>query len=153
MAVYLTNPSDVSFGTANYSSLAVCARWCDSESLRRLWWARHCNLRPYQRSGWRCSGHRDPHRQRSARQRDWQDGTGTWSARGLRRNSRNPVSREALGLGGAHSVVEGDGDVVWPSVLADCCNGVPRSKYLGGRIEASDFVPARWDLIPPNRYM
>ena len=60
---------------------------------------------------------------------------------------------EALDLGGAHSVVEGDGDVVWPSVLADSCNGVPRSRYLGGRIEASDFVPARWDLIPRNRYM
>ena len=60
---------------------------------------------------------------------------------------------EALDLGGAHSVVEGDGDVVWPSVLADSCNGVPRSRYLGGRIEASDFVPARWDLVPRNRYM
>jgi radical SAM superfamily enzyme YgiQ (UPF0313 family) len=60
---------------------------------------------------------------------------------------------EALNLGRAHAVVKGDGDVVWASVLADCCKGAPQSLYLGGQIEASDFLPARWDLVPRDRYM
>src|SRR5207245_4296906 len=38
-------------------------------------------------------------------------------------------------------------------VLADCCNGGPKPLYLGGQIEASDFVAARWDLVPRDRYM
>jgi radical SAM superfamily enzyme YgiQ (UPF0313 family) len=62
-------------------------------------------------------------------------------------------SEEALNLGGAHAVVKGDGDVIWATVLADCFKGAPKSLYLGGRIDASDFLPARWDLVPRNRYM
>ena len=60
---------------------------------------------------------------------------------------------EAAELGGAHSVVKGDGDRVWPRVLSDCQVGLPAPVYVGGRIDASDFVPARWDLVPRNRYM
>lgn len=60
---------------------------------------------------------------------------------------------EALELGGAHSVVKGDGDIAWSRVLADCREGVPKPIYAGGQIEASEFVAARWDLIPRNRYM
>jgi radical SAM superfamily enzyme YgiQ (UPF0313 family) len=60
---------------------------------------------------------------------------------------------EALELGGAHSVVKGDGDLVWSRVLADCREGATQSIYVGGQIEASDFVAARWDLVPRNRYM
>jgi radical SAM superfamily enzyme YgiQ (UPF0313 family) len=60
---------------------------------------------------------------------------------------------EALSLGGAHAVVQGDGDIVWATVLEDCRRGEPRSVYSGGRVEASDFVPARWDLVPRDRYM
>src|SRR5438105_5098056 len=60
---------------------------------------------------------------------------------------------EAHELGGAHAVVKGDGDVVWARVLRDCCNGVPQRIYEGGRIEASDFLPARWDLVPRKSYM
>jgi len=60
---------------------------------------------------------------------------------------------EAQSLGGAHAVVKGDGDIVWATALADCSMGAPKPIYLGGRIEASDFVPARWDLLPRNRYM
>ena len=60
---------------------------------------------------------------------------------------------EAVELGGAHAVVKGDGDVVWSRVLADYANGNLLPQYTGGRIEASDFVPARWDLMPRNRYM
>lgn len=60
---------------------------------------------------------------------------------------------EAMELGGAHTVVKGDGDKVWATVLADCERGAPQSIYLGGQIEASEFVAARWDLVPRNRYM
>ena len=30
---------------------------------------------------------------------------------------------EAYELGSAHAVVKGDGDVIWPKVVADCANG------------------------------
>src|SRR5436305_1060519 len=60
---------------------------------------------------------------------------------------------EALELGGAHSVVKGDGDLVWPAVIADCCSGAPKPLYAGGRVEGDEFVAARWDLIPRDRYM
>ncbi len=60
---------------------------------------------------------------------------------------------EAFELGGAHAVVKGDGDLAWATVLADCCKGIPKSVYTGGQIEAHDFVAARWDLVPRNRYM
>jgi radical SAM superfamily enzyme YgiQ (UPF0313 family) len=62
-------------------------------------------------------------------------------------------SEEAQQLGGAHAVVKGDGDIVWATVLADCAKGEPKSIYLGGRVEPSDFFPARWDLLPPKSYM
>ncbi len=61
--------------------------------------------------------------------------------------------QEALAVGGAHAVVHGDGDVIWARVLADCANGGPRSYYEGGRIEADQFLPARWDLMPARRYL
>jgi radical SAM superfamily enzyme YgiQ (UPF0313 family) len=60
---------------------------------------------------------------------------------------------EAHELGGAHAVVKGDGDVVWSEVLADCSRGTPRVVYEGGRVEASSFLPARWDLVPRKSYM
>ncbi len=60
---------------------------------------------------------------------------------------------EAHELGGAHAVVKGDGDMVWADVLADCKNGLPQLIYEAGRIEAGSFKPARWDLLPRNRYM
>jgi radical SAM superfamily enzyme YgiQ (UPF0313 family) len=60
---------------------------------------------------------------------------------------------EALSHGRAHSVTKGDGDVIWAKVLEDCRRGVPESLYVGGRINATDFAPARWDLVPRNRYM
>src|SRR6202163_1603534 len=60
---------------------------------------------------------------------------------------------EARNLGGAHAVVLGDGEIVWPAVLEDCRRAAPRSTYLGGRVEGSDFLPARWDLLPREKYM
>ncbi len=60
---------------------------------------------------------------------------------------------ESAELGGAHAVVKGDGDVVWTRVLEHCTQGKPEPLYVGGRIEGSEFLPARWDLLPPNSYM
>src|SRR5438309_6391720 len=60
---------------------------------------------------------------------------------------------EARELGGAHAVVKGDGDVAWSKVLADCSKGTLLPVYEGGRIEADSFLPARWDLIPREKYM
>jgi radical SAM superfamily enzyme YgiQ (UPF0313 family) len=60
---------------------------------------------------------------------------------------------EAREHGGAHAVVKGDGDVIWSTVLADCAMGVPLAQYEGGRVEGADFSAARWDLLPPDRYM
>jgi radical SAM superfamily enzyme YgiQ (UPF0313 family) len=55
--------------------------------------------------------------------------------------------------GGAHAVVRGDGDLVWPSVLADFAAGAPRAVYEGGRVDGESFLPARWDLLPADKYM
>jgi len=60
---------------------------------------------------------------------------------------------EAHDLGGAHTVVRGDGDVVWPVVIDHAVRGTLQRRYEGGRVEADRFVPARWDLLPPGRYM
>jgi radical SAM superfamily enzyme YgiQ (UPF0313 family) len=60
---------------------------------------------------------------------------------------------EAETLGGAHAVVTGDGDQVWSLVLRDCANGALQPRYDGGRAEPETFLPGRWDLLPPRRYM
>jgi radical SAM superfamily enzyme YgiQ (UPF0313 family) len=56
-------------------------------------------------------------------------------------------------LGGAHSVVKGDGDIAWGQAVRDCVAGTPRPLYDGGKIDPESFLQARWDLIPPKRYM
>jgi radical SAM superfamily enzyme YgiQ (UPF0313 family) len=55
--------------------------------------------------------------------------------------------------GGAHAVVKGDGDVVWSTVVDACFAGSPKRIYDGGRIDGDQFLPARWDLLPKDRYM
>ena len=60
---------------------------------------------------------------------------------------------EALELGRAHAVVKGDGDVVWAQVISDLVKGTARAIYDGGRISGDEFIPARWDLAPRDRYM
>ena len=60
---------------------------------------------------------------------------------------------EAHEHGGAHAVVRGDGDLIWRSVVEDCCAGRPLPAYDGGKISGDAFLPARWDLLPPGRYM
>jgi len=60
---------------------------------------------------------------------------------------------EAHERGSAHTVVKGDGDVVWARALQDCREARPERVYEGGRVGADRFLPARWDLLPANRYM
>src|SRR5687767_14663217 len=60
---------------------------------------------------------------------------------------------EAQQLGGAHAVVRGDGDLVWPLVLDHAVHGTLQEIYEGGRVDADRFVPARWELLPQGRYM
>jgi radical SAM superfamily enzyme YgiQ (UPF0313 family) len=60
---------------------------------------------------------------------------------------------EARQHGGAHTVVRGDGDLVWAEVIADCAAGRPRDIYEGGRVEGRSFYGGRWALLPKNRYM
>ena len=60
---------------------------------------------------------------------------------------------EARELGGAHAVVKGDGDVVWAKAIADAVRGKLEETYDGGRISGEQFLPARWDLAPRDRYM
>jgi radical SAM superfamily enzyme YgiQ (UPF0313 family) len=60
---------------------------------------------------------------------------------------------EAHELGGAHAVVKGDGDVAWGRAIEDCRKGGPQPVYEGGKIPADQFLKARWDLLPPEKYM
>jgi radical SAM superfamily enzyme YgiQ (UPF0313 family) len=60
---------------------------------------------------------------------------------------------EARELGQAHAVVTGDGDVAWACVVRDCLAGAPQPLYDGGRIQAHQFLAARWDLISADKYM
>lgn len=60
---------------------------------------------------------------------------------------------EAFALGSADAVVRGDGDQQWPVALQDFAAGHPARVYEGGRIEADRFTPARWDLMPEDRYL
>src|SRR5678815_4421463 len=55
--------------------------------------------------------------------------------------------------GGAHAVVVGDGDIVWARVLKDCETGEVSPQYEGGRVGGESLSPARWDLLPTDRYM
>jgi hypothetical protein len=38
-------------------------------------------------------------------------------------------------------------------VVEDCFAGRPEPLYEGGRVAGADFTAARWDLMPPGRYM
>ena len=78
-------------------------------------------------------------------------GRGAWVVYGGIHATLYP--EEAFERGHAHSVVRGDGDLVWTSVVNDCLAGAPGRIYEGGRISGDDFLPARWDLMRPDKYM
>jgi len=56
-------------------------------------------------------------------------------------------------LGGATTVVKGDGDMMWGRVIEACANGTPERVYEGGRVDGERLSKARWDLLPKDRYM
>ena len=60
---------------------------------------------------------------------------------------------EAFERGDAQAVVKGDGDLAWGRAVNDILGGNPQKIYDGGRIEGSQFLTARWDLLPPDKYM
>ena len=60
---------------------------------------------------------------------------------------------EVFELGEAHAVVKGDGDIAWGKAVRDCLAGTLGKVYEGGRIEGRQFLPARWDLMPRDKYM
>jgi radical SAM superfamily enzyme YgiQ (UPF0313 family) len=60
---------------------------------------------------------------------------------------------EARERGAGHSVVRGDGDLIWEQVVEDCVAGRPAPVYEGGRVAGDRFKCARWDLLPKGRYM
>jgi radical SAM superfamily enzyme YgiQ (UPF0313 family) len=60
---------------------------------------------------------------------------------------------EAHKLGYADAVVKGDGDLVWGQAIQDCVNGTIQPIYEGGRVEPEHLLPARWDVMPQDRYM
>jgi len=60
---------------------------------------------------------------------------------------------EVLERGAAHAVVKGDGDIAWGKAVTDCLAGELQSIYEGGRIGGEQFLEARWDLMPPDKYM
>jgi radical SAM superfamily enzyme YgiQ (UPF0313 family) len=60
---------------------------------------------------------------------------------------------EARSLGDGDAVVTGDGERVWPMVLADCLAGKIQPHYDGSRIEPGEFLPGRWELLPERKYM
>jgi len=55
--------------------------------------------------------------------------------------------------GAADCVVRGDGDLAWGQALEDHRSGQTQRLYDGGRVEAKDFKPARWDLLNRSDYM
>src|SRR6478735_6054034 len=60
---------------------------------------------------------------------------------------------EVFEHGAATAIVKGDGDRMWPVAIADVLAGKSKGVYEGGRIEGVDMIPARWDLLPRDRYM
>lgn len=76
---------------------------------------------------------------------------GAWVVYGGIHASLYPEEAQEKGM--AHSVVKGDGDLVWGEAIADCVAGTPKPVYDGGRVAANRFMAARWDLLKPKQYM
>ena len=156
MRVHLVNPSDISFGTA-----VITPRWlyvlasatpaafgdaviCD-ETLETL---NPESINPGDVVG---VGIHTGNALRGYQVGNMARERGAWVIYGGIHASLFP--EEALERGGAHAVVKGDGDVIWAQALNDCVLGKPEKIYDGGRIEADQFLPARWDLMPASSYM
>lgn len=156
MRIHLVNPSDVSFGTAVITprwlyvlAAATPAAYTDiaviDETLELMDFD---TIQPGDVVGvgiHSSNAIRGLEVGREARAR------GAWVVFGGIHSTLFPDEPEELG--GAHAVVQGDGDVVWAQVLDDCAAGAPQRRYAGGRVSGDRLIPARWDLLPANRYM
>ena len=60
---------------------------------------------------------------------------------------------EAREFGQGHTVVRGDGDLVWGTVVKDCAAQQLKEQYEGGRIDGRSFFPGKWSLLPKDKYM
>jgi len=60
---------------------------------------------------------------------------------------------ETFERGAANAVVKGDGDIAWGKAVTDALAGRLNRIYEGGRIEGTQFLAARWDLMPRDKYM
>jgi radical SAM superfamily enzyme YgiQ (UPF0313 family) len=49
--------------------------------------------------------------------------------------------------------VTGDAEEVWSQVLNDYAMGKLEQQYRGGRVASDSFTPARWDLMPLDKYL
>lgn len=58
---------------------------------------------------------------------------------------------EALRHGEA--VVTGDGEQVWARVLTDYAEERLQRTYSGGHVPGEQFTPARWEVLPLDRYL
>ena len=64
------------------------------------------------------------------------------------------VGDEPLRLDCADAIVNGDGEVSWPQAVRDHAAGKLELIYNGGQVPSSQFVRARWDLLPHlDRYV
>jgi radical SAM superfamily enzyme YgiQ (UPF0313 family) len=60
---------------------------------------------------------------------------------------------EPFQFGHAHAVVKGDGDIAWGTALRDLTANNLQRIYEGGRIEGTEFLAGRWDLVDTKKYM
>jgi len=58
---------------------------------------------------------------------------------------------EALRFG--DTAVTGDGEISWGALLRDYASGRLQRVYKGGRVPPDAFVPARWEVLPLDRYL
>ena len=156
MSVHLVNPSDNSFGTAVITPrwLFVLAAATPRRRAIRFWsmsrWSRLCR-RPFSRATLSASACTPATRCAAMQVGRMARSRGAWVVYGGIHATLFP--EEALERGEAHAVVKGDGDIAWGKVVADCLAGKPERIYEGGRIEGSQFLAARWDLMQPEKYM
>jgi radical SAM superfamily enzyme YgiQ (UPF0313 family) len=60
---------------------------------------------------------------------------------------------ETFERGAADCAIRGDGDIAWGHALRDHKRGAAERVYEGGRLDASQFKVARWDLLDSSKYM
>ena len=73
--------------------------------------------------------------------------------RGVWRHSRHPLSQRGPRTGRRSCGSQGRWRCRLVQGIGGLRQGAPLAIYEGGRIEADSFLPARWDLVPREKYM